>query len=66
MNISNIDSEYQLITDSQEVNQIDAHMGLNDTEEHSFFVKTENGDYTSVLMFAGSVPYLDKKVVKIL
>lgn len=61
---------FQLITDSQDVNEVLLHIGKTRTcKKHGIeglYVKQHEGDYTDVYGFKGTVPYLYKSLVKLL
>lgn len=59
--IKDIQSDYILINLSQDVQFIkDYFSSMVVNKFDSFFVKIENGDYTDIIGFYGSVPYIDK------
>lgn len=52
-----------LVTNSQDVDFIADYLQLKDrTRYGGFFVRVENGEYTKVYGFEGTVPYLWKHV----
>ncbi len=61
---------FQLITDSQDVNEVLLYIGKTRTcKKHGIeglYVKQHEGDYTDVYGFKGTVPYLYKSLVKLL
>lgn len=68
--VESISSEYIFISDSQDVKALkesitsEEELILMDCD--SFFVKVNDGNYESIYGMLGIVPYLDKKVYKIL
>ena len=56
-----------LVTDSQDVKAIKDHLGHHEDVEDfdGFFVKIEDGDYSEIYGFEGSVPWLGKSVYNI-
>ena len=65
MTIKDIGLEYQLVTDSLEVKAIDKYTGQEYTNNHGYFVTVSKGDYSSIFVFDGEIPYLEKEVLKI-
>ena len=62
MKISELSEEFQLINDSQQVNEIREFLRLDMNDCDSLFVKCEEdgGDFEAVYGFEGIVPLLDK------
>ena len=62
MKISELSEEFQLINDSQQVNEIREFLRLDMNDCDSLFVKCEEdgGDFKTVYGFEGIVPLLDK------
>lgn len=59
---------YQFISDSQDTIALKEYFGNNENVIgfDGFFVKIQNGDYISIYGIEGIVPYLNKKLFKIL
>lgn len=55
---------WSIVSGSHECAHVLEHIGEapEDWSHGSLFVRTEDGDYTDVVFFAGNVPYLDKFV----
>lgn len=64
--IADIPADYQLVTDSQDVEAIKNSFGAEASGCGSFFVKVGDGDYESVYGFCGIVPTLTKHVYRVL
>jgi hypothetical protein len=59
---------WELVTGSHEKAHIIRHIG-KDPEDYAhmgLFVKVENADYTEVWAFSGNVPYLYKRVSRVI
>lgn len=54
------DPELLLVTDSQDVRAVKDTIGFPALEYDGFFVKVENGDYSEVWGFLGTIPYVWK------
>lgn len=58
-------SDLDLITNSQEVEELRAYLGSKEADEMSgFFVKVQDGDYSEIWGFYGCIPYIHKTVYK--
>jgi hypothetical protein len=68
MTIADIDNrkDLSLVTDSQDVEAIKDYIGGKAEDFDSFYVKVKDGDYAEVYGFMGSVPYLHKKLHRII
>ena len=60
----------QLVTDSQDVEAIKEYLGSDIGEFDldgidGFFVSIKDGDYSEILGFNGSIPYLDKELYQL-
>ena len=64
--IADIDESFQLVDLTQDVKRIDNDLGVDECEEHSYFIRAVDGEITDAYLFAGCTPYLDKRVVKII
>lgn len=62
--------DYELVTDSQNVEETLKHIGKTRTAKkhgiEGLFVLVGDGDYESVYGFIGTVPYLTKTLVRLL
>ncbi len=54
-----------LVTDSQDVAAVKAHIGQLADGYDAFFVRVDDGDYSEVWGFCGAVPYLSKLVTRL-
>jgi hypothetical protein len=59
--------DLQLITDSQDIESINEHIGLNLADEKfdGYFIKNDEGELSEVLGFYGGIPYLYKDTYKV-
>lgn len=61
--------DLQLITDESEVNEILSYLGKKRFARrriiNGLFVGQENGDYTRIYGFRGSIPYHEKELILI-
>lgn len=59
----NLRDDLHFISDSQEVEEIKAQLGIEDLDYiNSLFVKIDNGDYAEVYGISGIIPWLYKPV----
>jgi hypothetical protein len=68
MTVREIDPKLQFISDSQDVEAIRESCGLTlaDNQFDSFFVDTQDGDYTEVWGMFGIIPRDEKPVYRVL
>jgi hypothetical protein len=67
MRIENLkDEKYQLVTNSQDVKEIQNYLQFDAFSYDSFFVFAKDGEYLEIYGFHGLVPYHDKIVTKLL
>lgn len=57
-------TDLQLVTDSQDVRALEENLGIKH-EFDGYFVKIENGEYTEVYGYPGSVPDLYKAIYRV-
>ena len=62
--VADIPDDFQLISDSQEIQEILNHLGKKDADYDFLFVKENQGDYVAVYGGYG-IPYLNKPVYKL-
>jgi len=60
------DEGLQLVTDSQDVDNIKEYLGGIGNDYDSFFVRVEDGDFVEVYGFYGIVPRLDRTCYKLI
>ena len=60
------DDDLTLVQQDQDVESIKHYLGKIAQEFDGFFVKVEDGDYSEIWGFNGTVPYLDKTVYRLL
>jgi hypothetical protein len=67
MRISNIPSEAQFVSDSQDVSAIKEYLGNKPTHKrfNSFFIIVGNGEYDSIWGMEGIIPWLYKIATKL-
>jgi len=64
--VRNLKPHLQLITDSQDVQAIQEHLGQDAGEYDAFFVDVQDGDYVEVWGMCGIVPYMSKLVSRLI
>ena len=63
--VQDLPTDLHFASDSQEVEFIKSYFGDRANEFDSFFVATDNGDYSEVYGMYNNVPYDTKQVYKI-
>ncbi len=60
--------DFHLISDSQDVAEIKKYLGRSPLRDNfeSFFVKVNDGDYQEIWGMFGVIPYIGKKVYRVL
>lgn len=65
--VSDMDADYQFVSDSQEVQFVREYAGIDDSYDHndSYFVRQSDGEIVEVWGMSGTVPLLSKTVQRL-